>query len=516
LIEDKKIEFSQDKTVFRENILPEQARLAGYAALIDALALDIALPHKMFATAQHHKTIDQDIWRIMGVRYTPEASFEGHLVFALKYEGLDLYILKKIFEAVGPEAVKDIVETTPTGTYARRIWFLYEWLTNDIIDLAEPPVSNYVPVVDTKLQFAIKGERLSRYRVLNNLPGTSDFCPMAFRSEKLEKFLEQDLAAKAQTSIVEIPKDVLARTAAFLLLKDSKSSYVIEGERPPQNRIQQWGKAIGEAGKQPLSNDEFHRLQKIVMRDERFVKLGYRLEGGFVGEHDRHSGAPIPDHISSKHEDIETLMGAIIDFSNTHSNGLDAVIAAAMLAFGFVYVHPFEDGNGRLHRYLIHHVLAQRGFNPTGITFPVSAAILDQIATYRKILESHSAKALPYIKWKATEQNNVEVLNETIDLYRYFDATPHAEFLYECVAQTIEIDLPKEAQFLENYDRFDTAVQNIVDMPDRTLNLLFKFLEQGKGKLSERARLKEFEALSDIEVETIEELYAQIFVSQQN
>lgn len=492
-------------------MLPEEARLAGYAALMEALDLDIAMPHKMFATAEHHKMIDQGAWRIMGVRYTPEASLEGHLVFALKNEGLDLYVLKKVFEKTGPDPIKEIVAATPTGSYARRIWFLYEWLTGTEIDLPEPPVSNYVSVVDPKLQFSIEGDKLTRYRVANNLPGTPDFCPMAFRTKKLTAFLEQDLAAKAQASIAEIPKDVLARTAAFLLLKDSKSSYVIEGERPPQNRIQQWGKAIGEAGKQPLSHDEFHRLQKIVMRDERFVKLGYRTEGGFVGQHDRQSGAPLPDHISTKHEDIDMLMSAVIDFANHRSNALDAVVASAMLSFGFVYVHPFEDGNGRLHRYLIHHALAQRGFNPPGIVFPVSAAILEQMDTYRRVLESHSAKALPFVKWRPTEKNNVEVTNETADLYRYFDATPHAEFLYECVAQTIEIDLPKEAQFLENYDRFDAAVQNIVDMPDRTVNLLFKFLEQTGGTLSARARSKEFEALSDKETKAFETLYSDIF-----
>ncbi|HIP51694.1 MAG TPA: hypothetical protein EYG94_06355 [Campylobacterales bacterium] len=32
-----------------------------------------------------------------------------------------------------------------------------------------------------------------------------------------------------------------------------------------------------------------------------------------------------------------------------------------MIAFSFVYIHPLEDGNGRIHRYLIHHVLAERG-----------------------------------------------------------------------------------------------------------------------------------------------------------
>ena len=70
-----------------------------------------------------------------------------------------------------------------------------------------------------------------------------------------------------------------------------------------------------------------------------------------------------------------------------------------MLAFGFVYIHPFEDGNGRIHRYLMHHVLARRGFNPSGIHFPVSAAILDKIDAYRDVLESYSGWLLPIIGW---------------------------------------------------------------------------------------------------------------------
>lgn len=495
-------------------MLPEQGLLAGYGALIDALNLSVPLPHKMFATSEHHKMIDQDGWRILGARYTPDASIEGHLVFALKYEGLDLHVLKQIFLAVGPDPIKAIVETTPTGSYARRIWFLYEWLTGGQIDLPEPPVSNYALAVDPKLQFCVKGEKLARYRVVNNLPGTQEFCPMVSVTEKLAAYLEQDLAAKAQQSIAKVPKDVLARTAAFLLLKDSKSSYAIEGERPPQNRIQRWGKAIGEAGRQPLSHEEFARLQRIVIGDDRFVKLGYRKEGGFVGEHDRVTSAPLPDHISAKHEDLGQLLDGLIVFGDEHLEELDAVVAAAMIAFGFVYIHPFEDGNGRIHRYLIHHALAQRGFNPPGIVFPVSAAILDQIDTYRSVLESHSAKALPLIEWQETIKNNVEVTNETADLYRYFDATPHAEFLYECVQRTIEVDLPKEAEFLQNYDRFNGHVQSIVDMPDRMVDLLFKFLEQNDGMLSDRARNKEFEALSEKEAARIERHYADIFVTE--
>jgi len=507
----KKIDFSPAKAVFQEIVFPEKALLAGYSALIDALDLLVPLPNKIFATGAHHKVIDNEKSRIMSLRHQPEATLEGHLVFALKYEGLDLHVLKAVFMAVGANQIKAIVEGTPTGAYARRLWFLYEWLTGDAIDLAEPPVTNYVGVVDPKQQFCVTGVKLPRYKVTNNLPGTPDFCPTVFRTEKLVNFLAQDLPTKAQERIAQLPKDVVARTAAFLLLKDSKSSYAIEGERPPQNRIQRWAKAIGEAGKQALSHDEFERLQNIVIGDTRFVKLGYRNEGGFVGEHDRTSGAPLPDHISARHDDISMLMDGLIEFSNAHSRELDGVVAAAMLAFGFIYVHPFEDGNGRLHRYLIHHALAQRGFNPPGIVFPVSAAILERIDDYRIVLENHSAKALPLIEWHATPKNNVEVTNQTADLYRYFDATAHAEFIYECVAQTIEIDLPKEAEFLERYDRFNDAIQAIADMPGPTVALLHKFLAQNAGSLSARAREREFEALSDHEVAVIEKQYAEIF-----
>ena len=39
--------------------------------------------------------------------------------------------------------------------------------------------------------------------------------------------------------------------------------------------------------------------------------------------------------------------------------------------------------------------------------------------------------------WPApTDTNNVRVLNDTADFYCFFDATPHAEFLYACVRQT--------------------------------------------------------------------------------
>ena len=101
------------------------------------------------------------------------------------------------------------------------------------------------------------------------------------------------------------------------------------------------------------------------------------------------------------------------------------------------------------------------------------------------------------------------MLNETASWYRYFDATVHAEFLYDCVQSTIRSDLPYEVAYLRSYDRFVDGVTSMVDMPERTLHLLHRFFRQNAGRLSERAREREFKALTMGEAEAIEALYAE-------
>lgn len=497
-------------TSFHGRRLPEAATPVGYAALLEAYDLAVPLPLGLAAIGPRHKVYQADGWSLFTPRHAPEPDLAGHLTFALRYEGLDLAVLKAAFQAAGPAAIANIVRAAPTGGYARRLWFLYEWLLGERLDLPDAGQGAYVPVVDPKRQWAAVGTTSTRHRVKNNLPGTPAFCPMIFRTPALDAFVARNLAGEARHLVAQVPADLLARTAAFLLLRDSRSSFQIEGEDPPQDRIQRWGQAIGEAGQRPIERDELERLQRIVIGDARFVHLGLRSDGGFVGEHERKTGTPIPDHVSARPEDLPALVEGLVAFDRGAAQELDPVLAAAVLAFGFVYIHPFEDGNGRLHRYLIHHVLAERGFNPPGLVFPVSAVILDRIDDYRRTLESYSRRMLPQVRWRPTDRGNVEVLNETIDLYRYFDVTPHAEFLFACVARTIDVDLPAETAFLKAYDAFKGRISAMVDMPDRLIDLLFRFLRQNDGRLSQRAREREFAGLSEGELVRIEGLYADL------
>jgi Fic family protein len=191
---------------------------------------------------------------------------------------------------------------------------------------------------------------------------------------------------------------------------------------------------------------------------------------------------------------------------------LDPVLQAAATAFGFVNVHPFEDGNGRLHRCLIHHVLGERGFTPPGLVLPVSSVMLDRIDGYRRALQEHSSPLMDFIDWRPTPRQNVEVTNDTIDLYRFFDCTAEAEFLYECVARAVEHDLPSEIDFLRRQDEAQRRILEIVDMPDHLAQKLLLFMRQNEGKIPKRRRQDEFAALTDEEAERIEAVYREVFV----
>jgi hypothetical protein len=118
---------------------------------------------------------------------------------------------------------------------------------------------------------------------------------------------------------------------------------------------------------------------------------------------------------------------------------------------------------------------------------------------------------LELINWQVTSDNNVEVINETIDLYRYFDATKQAEFLYSCVEQTIEKIVPEEIDYLFKYDRFKAFIDEHFEMPDLMVSLLVSFLNRGLGKLSKRARTKEFSSLKESEILILENAYGEIF-----
>jgi hypothetical protein len=144
------------------------------------------------------------------------------------------------------------------------------------------------------------------------------------------------------------------------------------------------------------------------------------------------------------------------------------------------------------------------GFTPKGIMFPISAVMLKNPDLYDMSLESYSGKLMPLIEYTLDEEGHMNVSNETAHWYKYIDMTIQTEILYDFVQWTIERELTDELKFIVNYDRAKKAIQNVIDMPDRQIDLLIRFILQNHGKLSKTKKEKYFDFLSDEEISKIE------------
>jgi Fic/DOC family len=500
-------------TIFQEKGVPYRSKLAGWAALVQALAISAPVRRPSCVSEQHirgsHR--EEGIWTIFDKRYWPGDTFADHLLFALRHEDIDLLILKRVFEAVAHSEIEAIIHAAPTGIPARRVWYFYEILKSCTLDIEDVPSAAAIDLLDSDAYFTGKPRLSKRHRVRDNLLGSGRFCPVIRRTKTLTKLLALDLSNRARETVGRTGGHLVARAASFMLLADSRASFEIEGERPPRNRLERWGRAVLQAGKNRLTLDEIIRLQRVLIEDTRFIRAGLRPDGVFLGERD-HNGDPLPEFIGARPDDLNDLVDGLLEANDRmRDDGVDPVLTAAATAFGFVYVHPFQDGNGRMHRCLIHHVLAERKFTPPGMVFPVSSVMLDRIDDYRTSLQGHSGPLMPFIEWRPTADRNVEVLNGTADLYRYFDCTEEAEFLYECVRHTVEHDLPREIDYLRRHDEAIRRIMDTVEMPDHLAENLVMFIRQNKGTLSKKRREREFQRLSEEEVTLIETIVNDTF-----
>lgn len=493
--------------------MPTDARLVGWSALVQSLGVRVHVRRPCAVSGQHILGSRRDgrDWSIFDKRYWPGEDFGGQLEFALRHEDVDPLILKRLFESVPQDAVEQFVAGAPTGIQSRRAWFWYEFLTGRILDIPDLPSVAAIDLLDTRAYFTGKPGLSRRHKVRDNLLGTSRFCPIIRRTKPLAELVARQPGARANEIVGRAGAHVVARAASFLLLADSRASFAIEGELPPRGRLERWARAVHQAGKAPLTLDEIIRLHGVFIEDRRFVHAGLRTDGVFLGERDD-QGDPLPEFIGARAQDLNDLMAAMIETNDRmKEDAIDPVLQAAATAFGFVYIHPFQNGNGRLHRCLIHHVLAERKFTPTGLVFPVSSVMLARIEKYRDTLQAHSGPLMNSIDWRPTPERNVEVENETADLYRYFDCTENAEFLYGCVEQTIDHDLPQEIDYLRRHDEAMQRIMNAVEMPDRLAENLLIFIRKNGGKLGNKRHESEFAALTDEEVAALEAIVRDAF-----
>ena len=494
-------ENNQDKSIHKP---------AGYAALIGRYDLDV-IPnwHSSFVATTGTHRIDSTgdvIAEVYPSKYWPGNTLGDHLEFALKYDGTNLAILAGLFQKAAEEDLLAYIHSKPTGKYARRLWFLYEFLTGRTLPLDAVKQGNYINLLEPDEYYTVTPARqVRRQRVNDNLSGDSRFCPMVRRTDTLRDFESTDLPSRCRQMMSGYSPEILRRALGYLYTKETKSSFEIEHIKPTSTRTERFVALLRLAEREDFcEKKQLIELQNRIV-DERFRDVGYRATQNYVGEtvawqkEKIHFACPKP-------EDLADLMeGLVVAHKRMDAGNSPAVIHAAVIAYSFVFLHPFEDGNGRIQRFLIHNILARRGFTPEGLIFPISASMLKNPADYDASLEAFSRHLLALVEYSLDEEGRMTVHNDTAGLYRYIDMTPQAESLFRFIEQTIDTELAGELAFLANYDKTKKAIQEIVDMPDRKIDLFIRFCLQNNARLSARKRADHFEFLSDGEIARMEQ-----------
>jgi hypothetical protein len=490
-------------------------QLIGTSWLLEHYALGAVLAsHRSRIGGRRQRLIKPDgtIEDIFPRNYWPGDHPLDHVEFVFKYENLSLDLLEQVFRKIPAADVDGYLAASPTSKYRRRIGFLYEFLNPN--PLKTEVSGNYVPVLDPKKYFTGKSRRNARWRVIDNLLGSSGACPLIRRTPAIDGKLKHDWSREIRRLTRETNPRLWSRAVNYFYLKETKASFAIEREEVTPARGERFVAVLARSStvnpEALLDESRLTALQNLVV-DPRYAAKGFRDDQNYVGQ-------TLPGYQEKVHYVcppptlVLTLISGLRSF-RVRSEELPAPVRASVVSFGFVYVHPFSDGNGRLHRLLLHESLALDGYTDPGIVLPFSAAMLRDSPAYDRVLETVSQAVNARVRYHLEKDGSLVLENarEAEGVWRYPDLTPHVEYVLELIETTVTRDLPEELQTLVQIDRAATTIKEIVDLPETKLNLLLALLVNNRGRLSRRKRSSVFAELTDAEVEGIEQAFAEAF-----
>jgi hypothetical protein len=444
---------------------------------------------------------NHQVLRVFPAAYQPDDTFAGHFEFGLKYEEIHLEFLSRLFGKLDPQGLEAWIGDEPTGQYARRAGFLYEWLTAKQLAVPDRPVCNYVDAIPAD-QYLTRAEaqRNRRWRMQDNLPGTAAFCPLVRLTRDLQAASAFDTQAALDRLDVEFGTDVLMRSASWLTLKESQASFLIEREADKSDRIKRFAHVIAEHSgriQNPLDLRSLETLQQGILGDNA-LRQGRRRSPIFVGQETMHQN--IVHYVAPRYEDAPAMLQGLQTFEEATRNA-SPLIRAAAIAFAFIYIHPMRDGNGRIHRFLINDTLQRDKAIPVGVILPVSATITHSTrerADYDRVLEAFSKPFMDrystayrfgdqYIAEDGTPTNfYFDAYEDASHAWRFPDLTQHAIYTAALVNKTITREMANEARILVRFDHATSRLKDLVEMPNQDAGRIIRSIKDNHWQVSNK------------------------------
>ncbi len=462
----------------------------GYAYLQRALRLATGepdYPARLAAVTRVMRTVDA---LLVPAQVAPAdtATPLEHILFALKHEGTNLRILAQALRCVPAAELNAAIDAAPTGGYIRIACYLWEHFTRQTLHNLPTIAGVTVNLFDPKKYLTGAAVRNARWRVNFNGLGSLAFCVTVERTAQIEALLAANILGRTQSFLSELGMIAAERAMSWAYLHETESSFAIEREKPTANKAEAFVAVLKQAH-HPRNLDEAYlvALQNAMMTNPLDLAVSYRQQQNWLRGPLR--GASGMTYLPPPPELLPDLMVGWLDFANTAAKQIDPLVAAAITSFGFVFLHPFMDGNGRLSRFLFHHTLCQSGQLAHGLLLPVSVAMKRNETAYLQALQHFSIPARRQweVTWLGDEDYELKFLSDDT-LYRYWDATSCVTFGLEMAQQALEHDLKTETDFLAQFDRLYQAIDQRFDLRGNDLTTLVLTCLQNNGKISANRR----------------------------
>ena len=411
-----------------------------------------------------------------------------HILFALKHEGVNLQVLAEAMPRTPPEDLLTEIQRTPNGGYIRMACFLWESFTGKSLDGAPGVGGAAVDLFDPDRYVTGPDQRNMRWRVNFNGLGSMRYCGTVEKTPAIEHALRSDVLGRANAFLGTLGKPILDRTLAWAYLHETEDSFAIERETPSEEKARAFIALLHQAhNKRRLDEHYLVELQNATVTNPLDKAPAFRHEQNWLSGPGR--GAAAVTYVPPPPALAQDLMEEIMRFANTVAGRVDPIVAASVTSFGFVFAHPFGDGNGRLSRFLFHHALCQSGKLPNGLVLPVSVAMKKHEIEYLSALQAFSQPARERwtVQWIDAETYSF-AFNGSDSLYRYWDATPSVEFGFKMAGQALDVELRSETQFLARYDAIVREVDAQVDVRGSDLATLVLGAIDNGDTISKRRR----------------------------
>jgi hypothetical protein len=459
----------------------------GYEHLIRRFSLDVRpLQTPATTSASVNRRVDAPNQMLFPKNVAIEDSPVGHLEFALRHEGVNLEVIDAVFEHISAEELVSALESAPNRATIRRACFLWEWLTGHTLSFTATLNAGYVDLFPPDIYVtATKPTSNQKFRVRNNALGNADFCPVVRRAAVAGSPSLAELMEQAKRTLETLTDPVLyERAVNYLYLSETRSSYAIERETPSSDKQERFVQLLRRVGETAAVSEEWLvSLQNAIVRDVYSQEASYRATQNWLED-----GLGRVTFFPPPPKDLRRAMSGWEAFVNDATRCEHSLVKTACAAFGFVYLHPFLDGNGRLHRFLIQHVLAPSSPLTGGALVPVSAVILKNIPEYQGVLNGFSRPVTQLWRYQRADVTPVVVHSPGGRAYRFIDATAEVGFLHRMIRRAVEDEIPKELAWLSGYDKAYQQLDAELDLPNKDLSALIRMIQANKGVLPENRR----------------------------